>query len=162
VKISHRGLYGLKALTHLAEAYDRGLVKIHEIAEEESIPEKFLEGILVTLKNARLVSSERGREGGYRLRRPPAEILLGDVVRIIDGPLAPFGDAVELAHRVRTEPRHAGLFDLFLEVRNAAARILDHTSLADLVARNRRVLARQHFARGARAGTPRGKKSDHV
>jgi Rrf2 family protein len=162
VKISHRGLYGLKALTHLAEAYDRGLVKIHEIAEEESIPEKFLEGILVTLKNARLVSSQRGREGGYRLRRPPAEILLGDVVRIIDGPLAPFGDAVELAHRVRTEPRHAGLFDLFLEVRNAAARILDHTSLADLVARNRRVLARQHSGRGARVTAPSGKKPEHV
>lgn len=150
MKISHRGLYGLKALTHLAEAYDRGLVKIHEIAEEESIPEKFLEGILVTLKNARLVSSQRGREGGYRLRRPPAEILLGDVVRIIDGPLAPFGDAVELAHRVRTEPRHGGLFDLFLEVRNAAARILDHTSLADLLERNRRILARQTAGRGAR------------
>jgi len=143
-------LYGLKALTHLAEAYDRGLVKIHEIAEEESIPEKFLEGILVTLKNARLVSSQRGREGGYQLRRPPAEILLGDVVRIIDGPLAPFGDAVELAHRVRTEPRHAGLFDLFLEVRNAAAQILDHTSLADLVERNRRILVRRP-ARAARA-----------
>lgn len=150
MKISHRGLYGLKALTHLAEAYDRGLVKIHEIAEEESIPEKFLEGILVTLKNARLVSSQRGREGGYRLRRPPAEILIGDVVRIIDGPLAPFGDAVELAHRVRTEPRHAGLFDLFLDVRNAAARILDHTSLADLVERNRKVLARRPAAREAR------------
>ncbi len=148
MKISHRGLYGLKALTHLAEAHDRGLVKIHEIAEEESIPEKFLEGILVTLKNARLVSSQRGREGGYRLRRPPAEILLGDVVRMIDGPLAPFGDAVELAHRVRTERRHAGLFDLFLEVRNAAARILDHTSLADLVERNRRIVAQ----RAARAG----------
>ncbi|PYQ15410.1 MAG: Rrf2 family transcriptional regulator [Acidobacteria bacterium] len=152
--MSHRGLYGLKALTHLAEAYDRGLVKIHEIAEEESIPEKFLEGILVTLKNARLVSSQRGREGGYRLRRPPPEILLGDVVRMIDGPLAPFGDAVELAHRVRTEPRHAGLFDLFLEVRNAAARILDHTSLADLVERNRRILVR----RSARAAPAAARK----
>jgi Rrf2 family protein len=143
VKISHRGLYALKALVHLAEAHERGLTKIHEIAEEESIPEKFLEGILVTLKNARLVASARGREGGYRLRRPPQEILVGEVVRTMDGPLAPFGDAVELAHRVKTEPRHAGLFDLFLDVRNAAAAILDHTSLADLVARNQRVLERR-------------------
>jgi Rrf2 family protein len=143
MKVSHRGLYALKALTHLAEAYERGLVKIHEIAEEEQIPEKFLEGILVTLKNARIVASERGREGGYRLRRAPAEVLIGEVVRIVDGPLAPFGDAVELAHRVKTEPRHAGLFDLFLDVRNAAAAILDHTSLEDLVARNRRVMARR-------------------
>ena len=77
MKISHRGLYALKALIHLAEAYDGGLVKIHQIADEESIPEKFLEGILVTLKNARIVSSQRGREGGYQLRRPPAEILVG-------------------------------------------------------------------------------------
>ena len=150
MKVSHRGLYALKALVHLAESYERGLVKIHEIADEESIPEKFLEGILVTLKNARVVSSQRGREGGYRLRRPPAEILVGEVMRIIDGPLAPFGDAVELAHRVKTEPRHAGLFDLFLEVRNAAAKILDHTSLGDVVSRNRRVLARRERPAKAR------------
>ena len=94
------------------------------------------EGILVTLKNARVVASARGREGGYRLRRPPEEILVGEIVRIMDGPLAPFGDAVELAHRVRTEPRHAGLFALFLDVRNAAAAILDHTTLADVLRRN--------------------------
>jgi len=151
LKISHRGLYALKALLHLAEAYEGGLVKIHEIADEESIPEKFLEGILVTLKNARVVASERGREGGYRLRRPPGEILVGDVVRIIDGPLAPFGDAVELAHRVRSEPRHAGLFDLFLEVRNSAAAILDHTSLQDVLERNRRVLSDRTRARPGRS-----------
>src|SRR5712675_2242274 len=139
MRISHRGLYALKALIHLAESYDRGVVKIHEIAEEEALPEKFLEGILVTLKNARLVASQRGREGGYRLRRPPKAILVGEVVRIMDGPLAPFGDAVELAHRVRTEPRHSGLFELLLDVRNAAAAILDHTTLADVLSRNRRL-----------------------
>ena len=148
MKISNRGLYALKALTHLAESCDRGLVKIHDIAREEEIPEKFLEGILVTLKNARVVSSQRGREGGYRLRRPPAEITIGEVVRTVDGTLAPFGDAAELAHRVRTEPRHAGLFDLFLDVRNAASAILDHTSLLDLVGRNRR-LARKSARVGA-------------
>ena len=141
MRISKRGLYALKALVHLAEAEARGLVKIHEIAEEEDLPEKFLEGILVTLKNGRVVSSERGRDGGYRLRRPAAEIVLGDVVRMMDGPLAPFGDAAELQRRVRTEPRHPALFDLFLDVRNAAAAILDHTSLADLASRNRRLVA---------------------
>ena len=147
MRISKRGLYALKALVHLAQAEAAGLVKIHEIAEEEDIPEKFLEGILVTLKNGRVVASERGRDGGYRLRRPAAEIVLGDVVRMMDGPLAPFGDAAELRRRVRTEPRHPALFDLFLDVRDAAARILDHTSLADLAARNRRLVA----ARGRRS-----------
>jgi Rrf2 family protein len=107
MKVSHRGLYALKALGYLAESYERGLVKIHEIAEGESIPVKFLEGILVTLKNARLVSSQRGREGGYRLRRPPAEIKLGDVMRLVDGPLAPFGRPLRhLPRRAQRRRRH--------------------------------------------------------
>jgi Rrf2 family protein len=148
MKVSRRGLYALKALAHLAQAYELGgLVKIHAVAAAEEIPEKFLEGILVTLKNARLVASERGREGGYRLRRPPAEIIVGDVVRIMDGPLAPFGDVVELQHRVKTERRHPGLFELLLEVRNAASAILDHTSLEQLLERNRRLLGRWPAAR---------------
>ena len=147
MKLSKRGLYALKALIHLAEARDRGLVRIHEIAEAEEIPEKFLEGILVSLKNARLVASERGRLGGYRLRRPPEEIQVGEVVRMIEGSLAPFGDAVELERRVRTEKRHPGLFDLLLDVRNAAAAILDHASLLSLVERNRELLVRRNGAR---------------
>ena len=150
MKISHRGLYALKALLNLAAAHEGGLVKIHVIADEEGIPEKFLEGILVTLKNARLLSSERGREGGYRLRRPPSEIMIGEVVRIMDGPLAPLGDAVELAHRVRTEPRHPGLFDVFLDVRNAAAAILDHTTLADVLKRDQRLEARAGVRKAVR------------
>ena len=148
MRVSHRGLYALKALVHLAASYERGLVTARAIAAEESLPEKVLEGMLLALKNARIVSSERGRDGGYRLRRPPAEIRVGDVVRLIDGPLAPFGDVVELERLVKTEPRHAGLFDLFLDVRNAAARIVDRTSLADLVERNRRVLAARGRSRG--------------
>lgn len=141
MRVSHRGLYALRALLHLAEAEGRGLVKIRTIAEAEEIPEKFLEAILVALKNARLVASERGREGGYRLRRPASEIVIGDVMRLIDGPLAPFGDVVELQRLVRTEPHRAGLFDLLLDVRNAAAAILDHTTLASLLERDRRVAA---------------------
>ncbi len=66
-----------------------------------------------------------------------------DVARVIDGAVAPFGDVVELQHLVKTEPRHPGLFDLFLEVRHAAARIVDRTSLADVVVRNRTLLARR-------------------
>lgn len=140
MKVSQRGLYALKALLHLAERWDGGIVSTREVAEREEIPEKFLESILVVLKNARIVASRRGREGGYRLRRPPAEIVVGDVVRLVDGPLAPFGDAAELARLIDSEPRHAGLFALFLDVRNAAAAILDHTTLADLLERDRGIL----------------------
>ena len=150
MKISRRGLYALEALIHLAGSWEDGVASTREIAEAEEIPEKFLESILVTLKNARVVTSRRGRDGGYRLRRPPAEIVVGDVVRLLDGPLAPFGDAAELTRRVKTEARHAGLFDLFLDVRNAAAAILDHTSLADLLERDRRILT----ARAGSAASP--------
>jgi Rrf2 family transcriptional regulator, cysteine metabolism repressor len=150
MKVSSRGLYALEALVHLAGAHGRGPVPIREIAEAESIPEKFLEGILVTLRNGRFVVSERGRHGGYALKRPPDAIAIGDVMRLVDGPLAPFGDAAELARRVRTEPRIPALFALFLDVRNAAAEILDSTTLANVVERNRRVLARRAHGRGRR------------
>ncbi|HQR45066.1 MAG TPA: Rrf2 family transcriptional regulator [Thermoanaerobaculia bacterium] len=139
MRISRRGLYALKALCHLAERHEGGVVRVADIAAAEGIPEKFLEGILVFLKNARIVSSRRGREGGYALRRAPDAILLGEVIRLVDGPLAPFGDLEELTRRVKTERRQAGLFEVFLEVRNAAAAILDHTTLSDVLARNRRL-----------------------
>ncbi len=149
MRISQRGLYALKALGHLAERYGEGVVRVSEIAAAEGIPEKFLEAILLSLKNARIVSSRRGREGGYALRRAPDAVLLGEVIRLVDGPLAPFGDAEELARRVRTERRQAGLFEVFLDVRNAAAAILDHTTLADVLARSRR-LSGAGRRRGAR------------
>lgn len=116
----------------LARNYPKRVTKIHQIASSERIPEKFLELILLELKNARLVESERGAKGGYRLRRPPTKIYLGEIMRTIDGPLAPFGDAESLRRLVARDKKHRPLFRVFLDVRNSASRILDHTSLADL------------------------------
>jgi Rrf2 family protein len=132
MRVSRKGLYALQALIHLAQHYPEGAVKIREIAAEEELPEKFLELILLDLKAARFVESIRGANGGYKLKRPPARILLGDVIRTIDGPLAPFADAETLRKLVSKDKRHSALFQVFLDVRNAASRILDHTSLADL------------------------------
>ncbi len=148
MKISQRGLYALKALLHLAAAWGQGLVTTREIAEAERIPEKFLEAILAALKNARVVKSTRGRLGGYQLRRPPEEVVVADIIRLLDGPIAPFGDAAELVDRIRTEERHAGLFELFLEVRNAASAILDHTTLAALLDRDRRIYSKRALESG--------------
>lgn len=153
MKLSRRGLYALRALLHLAERWGDAAVPVHEIAAAEGIPAKFLEGILVTLKNARVVASLRGREGGYALARPPAEIRVGDLVRLLDGPLAPLGNLAELTRLVATEPRHAGLFDLLLDVRNAAAALLDNTTLADVLERDRRILAARRRA-APRPGKP--------
>jgi Rrf2 family cysteine metabolism transcriptional repressor len=116
----------------LARRYPGGTVKIREIAEDERLPEKFLELILLELKHARIVESVRGAKGGYRLKRSPSKIFLGEIIRTIDGPLAPFGDAESLRHLVEHDKKHRLLFSVFLAVRNAASGILDHTSLADI------------------------------
>jgi Rrf2 family protein len=132
MRISQKGLYALQALTVLARHYPGGVMKIRDIAQEEQLPEKFLEAILRDLKRARFVVSARGAKGGYELQRAPNQIFLGDVLRTVDGPLAPFEDAESLRRRVQTDEKHRPLFRLLLEVRDATARILDHTSVADL------------------------------
>jgi len=135
MKISQKGLYALQALTLLARRYREGAIRIRDIAYEESLPEKFLELILLELKNARLVESVRGAKGGYQLRRAPSEIRLSEVIRLIDGPLAPFGDAEQLRTLIDRDAEHRALYKVFLEVRDAAAKILENTTLGDLIDR---------------------------
>jgi len=137
MKISQKGLYALQAMMMLARHHQQGAIKIREIAYEEALPEKFLELILLELKNARLVESVRGAKGGYQLRRAPGEITLGEIIRLIDGPLAPFSDADQLRELINRDLPQRALYQVFLDVRDAAARILDHTTLADLIARER-------------------------
>jgi Rrf2 family transcriptional regulator, cysteine metabolism repressor len=134
MKVSQKGLYALQALMMLTRRHREGAIRIRDIAYEENLPEKFLELILLELKNARLVESVRGAKGGYRLRRPPSEIHMSEIIRLIDGPLAPFGDAEQLRELIDRDDDHRALYKLFLEVRDAAAKILDNTTLADLVA----------------------------
>src|SRR5437764_5507290 len=132
MKISQKGLYALQALMMLARRYNQGAIRIRDIAYEEDLPEKFLELILLELKNARIVESARGAKGGYQLRRSPAEIRLSEIIRLIDGPLAPFGDADQLRSLINRDAEHRALYQVFLDVRDAAAKILDSTSLADI------------------------------
>ena len=136
MKVSQKGLYALQALMMLARHSSQGAIRIRDIAYEENLPEKFLELILLELKNARIVESTRGAKGGYRLRRAPSEICLSEIIRLIDGPLAPFGDAEQLRDLIDRDADHSSLYRVFLEVRDAAARILDHTTLADLISRS--------------------------
>lgn len=117
----------------LGRRYGTDTVKIRDIAIDSDLPEKFLELILLELKNARIVESVRGAKGGYRLRRAPAEIKLSEIIRLVDGPLAPFGDADQLRSLITSDPEHRALYKVFLDVRDAAAKILEGTSVADLV-----------------------------
>jgi Rrf2 family protein len=133
MKVSQKGLYALQAMMVLSRRYTQGAIRIRDIAYEENLPENFLELILLELKNARIVESVRGAKGGYQLRRPPSEILLSEIIRLIDGPLAPFGDADQLRVLIHRDAGHSALYQVFLDVRNAAAKILDNTTLADLI-----------------------------
>jgi Rrf2 family protein len=133
MKVSQKGLYALQAMMMLARHYQQGSIKIRDIAYEEALPEKFLELILLELKNARMVESVRGAKGGYQLRRPPSDIRLSEIIRLVDGPLAPFGDAESLRALIDRDLPHRGLYQVFLQVRDAAAKILDSTTLADII-----------------------------
>ena len=132
MKISQKGLYALQAMMMLARSYNQGAIRIRDIAYEEGLPEKFLEMILLELKNAHIVESVRGAKGGYKLRNPPSEIHLSEIIRLIDGSLAPLGDAEQLRSLIHTDSEHRGLYQVFLDVRDAAARILENTTLADI------------------------------
>lgn len=86
--LSQKGRYALKALTYMAHKYGSGPSQVSAIAESETIPRKFLETIMSDLRRVSLVTSVRGKSGGYMLARPPEQIMFGDVIRATDGPLA--------------------------------------------------------------------------
>ena len=137
MKISKKGEYALRSLINLGFAAEakRKLVQVSELAESEQLPIKFLEQILQALKEAGYVASERGKFGGYRLAKPARAIKIGDVVRLIDGPLAPIRCVSQTAYEKCTCPdeAHCGLRMLMLDVRNAISGILDRYTLADVV-----------------------------
>src|SRR5580704_1820972 len=146
MKVSKKGEYALRSLINLgiAAEMDRKLVQVSELAESEQLPVKFLEQILQALKEAGYVESERGKFGGYRLAKPARKITIGEVVRLIDGPLAPIRCVSQSAYEKCTCPdeEHCGLRMLMLDVRNAIAGILDRYTLADVVAVTLRKLRR--------------------
>jgi len=137
MKLSKKGEYALRALIDLGIAAEVGrpLVQVTELAEREKLPVKFLEQIMMMLKEAGLIESRRGKFGGYRLARPAGKIIVGQVVRLIDGPLAPISCVSQTAYERCSCPdeTHCGLRMLMLDVRNAITNILDRYSLADVV-----------------------------
>lgn len=148
MKLSKKGEYALRSLINLGIAAEVGrkLVQVSELAETEQLPVKFLEQIMSALKEAKLVTSARGKFGGYRLAKPAKAITIGAVVRLIDGPLAPIGCVSQTAYEKCTCPdeAHCGLRMIMLDVRNAIAGILDRYTLADVVGVTLRKLRRDN------------------
>jgi Rrf2 family protein len=134
-QLSKRTQYSLRALYGLARAHGRGPVLIHELSKSESIPRKFLEQILLSLKASGFVESKKGKGGGYLLAKPPEEITMGSVIRMIEGPLAPLPCASETRfHKCDECPdvETCGTRLVMREVRDAIAVILDGTTLEEV------------------------------
>jgi Rrf2 family protein len=133
--LSKKAKYGLRALYALTRQYGQGPVLISTLADQESIPKKFLETILLELRNRGIVASRKGPGGGYYLSKAPEQITIGSIVRMIDGPLAPLPCASETAYRRCEECIDEQTCEtrvLMKQVRDATARILDGTTLAEV------------------------------
>jgi len=131
--LSRKAKYGLKAILYLAQVHGKGPVLISDLAAAERIPKKFLEQILLELRKQGLLFARRGRGGGYELARPPRDITMGSVIRILDGPLAPVSCVSQTAYRPCEEcldAKSCGIRLVMQDVRDAMADILDHTDLA--------------------------------
>jgi Rrf2 family protein len=137
MRLTKRGEYALRTLIRLgiAEHQQEGVISVSTLAEQEHLPFKFLEAILFELRTAGYVESLRGKYGGTRLAKPMKSIKMGDVVRLIDGKLAPIGCASETEYEKCTCPdeTHCGLRMLMIDVRNAIANILDRYTLENVV-----------------------------
>lgn len=136
--LTQKSKYALKALSVLAKEYGQGPVLISDIAHRENIPRKFLELILLELKNHGLLHSKKGKGGGYFLAREPRAISVGQVIRTLDGPIAPLPCVSKTAymrcHECRDE-RTCGIRIVMQEVRDATAKIMDSTTLEDMLKR---------------------------
>ncbi|GAB4571384.1 MAG: Rrf2 family transcriptional regulator [Anaerolineales bacterium] len=141
MRLSKRGEYGLRAMIALAEPANKSnapqMMQIKEIALREGISSKFLEQILLALKNNGLLHSKMGVGGGYYLARPASEITLGQIFRVLDGPVAPIKCVSQMAYEPCGCPDEetCGLRMVMGDVRNAIANILDHTTLAAVIER---------------------------
>jgi Rrf2 family protein len=131
VRISAKGEYAIKAMLDLAIHRERGLIPIQEVAARQSIPQRYLEQVLLSLKRAGLLTSKRGSTGGYHLTKAPEEITVGAVLRAVEG-----GSAFEAAAQGR---RNGGagheLAELWDEISEAVSQVVDRLTFGDLVSR---------------------------
>src|SRR5690348_1934888 len=144
--LSSRGKYATRALLDLTLHAEHGPVLIHDIAERQKIPIKFLEQILLTLKHAGFVDSRKGPGGGYFLAMPPEKITLGAVTRLIDGPLAPMS-CVSVSRNAECgcpDPAVCGLRMVWQEAREAIAAVLDNATFADIRDKHLRLHAQRN------------------
>jgi len=133
MKLTARSEYALLAMIHMARNYSEAYLPTERIARAENIPLRFLEQILLLLKRSRYVQSARGQKGGVRLARDPSQITLAEIVRLLDGALAPTVSVSEYFYGATPIEQEEKLRVLFRDIRDYIAGKLEHTTLADLV-----------------------------
>ncbi len=137
--LSMKAKYGLRAVLRLAKEYGQGPMLIADMAEREDIPRKFLELILLELKNKGILHSKKGKGGGYSLGRKPDAVRLGEVIRLLDGPLAPLPCVSQTAYKPCLDCSDEDTCEIRMvmkDVRDAITEILDGTTLADVIERS--------------------------
>jgi Rrf2 family protein len=140
--LSKRTKYALNALVQMAKARDEGPLSAAELAERAGVPRKFLEAILVDLRNAGMVASTRGRSGGHALRKLPKEIHMAEVIRLFDGAIGLVPCVTHNYYKRCDEcvdEQTCGMRDVFVEVREATVRMLKRATLADVIVREKRL-----------------------
>ena len=132
MRISAKGEYAIKAMLDLSTHEAKGLMSIQEIAARQSIPQRYLEQVLLQLKRAGLVESKRGATGGYHLTKAPDDVTVGEVLRAVEGAMAPF----ESMRRARRGGYHGNdLGELWEDLSKAVSQVIDHKTFGDLAAR---------------------------
>ena len=141
--LSKKSKYAIKALLALAKEYGKGPVLISSISDNENIPKKFLEAILLEFRKTGVLGSKRGVGGGYYLIKPPEEVMLSSVMRLTDGPIA-LVPCVSINFYERCEEclneEVCGLRNVSIEVRDASLRVLSNTSIASLLEREKKLI----------------------
>ncbi|HEX75410.1 MAG TPA: Rrf2 family transcriptional regulator [Dehalococcoidia bacterium] len=133
MKISTKGRYGTRAMLDLALHYGEGSILVKDIARRQQISERYLEHLLISLKVAGVVRSARGTRGGFTLARPPSQIRLGEIIRAMEGSVAPV-ECVDDPEGYSRAP-FCATHDVWVEVKKAVNGVLDSISLQDLVER---------------------------
>lgn len=132
MRLSTRGHYGLKAMFELAKNYGSGPISLRTVAERQNLSDHYLEQLIAVLRKAGLVKSVRGAQGGYVLAREPSEIKVGDVVRVLEGPIAPVFCVSEKDPGCCDEVDYCITRTVWVRVRDALAAVMDSISLADM------------------------------
>jgi len=145
IQVSQRTQYALRAMFELAKNYGQGPIRIGEIAQRQAIPPRFLEGILNQLRQAGLLRSVRGSRGGYEIAKDPAEISVGDMMRVLEGPLVP-------TECLNPEPAKdcplygsCAFLSLWRRAAEALASVYDGTTFASLVEEEERLRSRLDY-----------------